>query len=201
MRSIHLLTVALLGLGCTLLPHQSAAQSKKKQQAQAQAQSVVQDVRPNRNTQFLFRNGSVVQRLGNETTPLDQNVRLPNGTKINVRNGIIELPGGKITSLREGDYVNAEGGIVFGSPASAAAARGDNSIPADAKFDSYVHVGRAAAPVLSNEPNEREQLLMRKIELLNRKVALLTQTHANPPNMEAVDKQLQELDAQLKTAK
>ncbi len=188
MRIQQILAVALLGTGLASVPRLSAAQS------------VVQNVRPNRNTQFLFRNGAVVQRLGNQNTPLKQNVVLPNGTKINVRSGIVELPTGKITSLHEGDYVNAEGGIVFGSPASAATARGDGGVPADAKFDSYVHVGSADAPGLPAQSDEREQLLMRKIELLNRKISLLTQTHTNPPDTEAVDRQLQELDEQLKTS-
>jgi hypothetical protein len=134
-----------------------------------------------RNTQFLYTNGKVVQRVGKQITPLAKNVRLPNGTKINVRSGIVELPTGKITTLREGDYVNAEGGIV--------------------KFDPYVHVGTAPARALSDAPTDREQLLMRKIELLNRKVELLNQSVATPPDMSAVDKQIQELDAQIKTAK
>ena len=190
MRYSSLFASLLLGTGLALAPRLSAAQT-----------SVVQAVRPNRNTQFLYTKGTVVQKLGTTVTPLTQNVRLPNGTKINVRSGIVELPTGKITTLREGDYVNAEGGIVFGTPASAAAARGDTTVAANAKFDTYVHVGTAPARVLSDAPTEREQLLMRKIELLSRKVTLLTQTNPNPPSTEAVDKQLQDIDAQLKTAK
>ena len=153
------------------------------------------------NSQFLMLNGTVVHRQGSKTTELTQNVRLKGGTKINYKSGIVELPGGKITTLREGDYVNAEGGIVFGTPASAAAARGDTTVAANAKFDPYVHVGTAPARVLGDIPTEREQLLMRKVELLNRKVALYSQTITNPPNTDAVDKQLQEIDTQLKTAK
>jgi hypothetical protein len=190
MRFSHLTASFLLGASLALAPRPGQAQT-----------SVVQAVRPNRNTQFLYLNGAVVQRLGTTTTPLTQNVRLPNGTKINVRSGIVELPTGKITTLRDGDYVNAEGGIVFGSPASAAAARGDTSVAANAKFDTYVHVGTAPARILGDAPTEREQLLMRKIELLSRKVTLLTQTNPNPPSTEAVDKQLSEIDTQLKTAK
>jgi len=190
MRFSYLTASFLLGASLALVPRPGQAQT-----------SVVQAVRPNRNTQFLYLNGAVVQRLGTTTTPLTQNVRLPNGTKINVRSGIVELPTGKITTLRDGDYVNAEGGIVFGSPASAAAARGDTSVAANAKFDTYVHVGTAPARILGDAPTEREQLLMRKIELLSRKVTLLTQTNPNPPSTEAVDKQLSEIDTQLKTAK
>ena len=190
MRFSYLTASFLLGASLALVPRPGQAQT-----------SVVQAVRPNRNTQFLYLNGAVVQRLGTTTTPLTQNVRLPNGTKINVRSGIVELPTGKITTLRDGDYVNAEGGIVFGSPASAAAARGDTSVAANAKFDTYVHVGTAPARILGDAPTEREQLLMRKIELLNRKVALYGQTITTPPNTDAVDKQLQEIDAQLKTSK
>ncbi|HET9504457.1 MAG TPA: DUF6799 domain-containing protein [Hymenobacter sp.] len=190
MRFSHLTASLLLGASLAFVPRLGAAQT-----------SVVQAVRPNRNTQFFYTNGVVVQRLGNQSTSLTQNVRLPNGTKINVRSGIVELPTGKITTLREGDYVNAEGGIVFGSPASAAAARGDTSVAANSKFDTYVHVGTAPTRILGDAPTEREQLLMRKIELLSRKVTLLTQTNPNPPSTEAVDKQLQEIDVQLKTAK
>jgi hypothetical protein len=190
MRLTHILASALLGAGLAATPHLSVAQATGGQ-----------PVRPGRTTQFLFTRGAVVQRIGNQTTPLAKNIRLPNGTKINVRSGIVELPTGKITTLREGDYVNAEGGIVFGTPSSAAAARGDTTVAPNAKFDSYVHVGTAPARVLGDAPTEREQLLMRKIELLDRKVALYGQTMTNPPNTDAVDKQLQELDAQLKKAK
>jgi hypothetical protein len=190
MRLTHLLASALFGVGLAATPRLGAAQPTGGQ-----------PVRPGRTTQYLFTRGAVVQRAGTTITPLSQNVRLPNGTKINVRSGIVELPTGKITTLREGDYVNAEGGIVFGTPASAAAARGDTTVAPNAKFDPYVHVGTAPARVLGDAPTEREQLLMRKIELLNRKVALYGQTITNPPNTDAVDKQLQELDTQLKTAK
>jgi len=189
MRFSSFFTTALLGAALSLAAQPSHAQSGGA------------PIRPNRNAQFVFRNGEVVQRLGTQVTPLAQNVRLPNGTKINVKSGIVEFPGGKITSLHEGDYINAEGGIVFGTPASAAAARGDNSVAADAKFDKYVQVGTAPTTITGDAPNEREQLLMHEVELLNRKVALLQQTHPNAPNTEVVDKQLQELDAKLKTLK
>jgi hypothetical protein len=190
MRFLHLAASLLLGAGLVVAPRLGAAQPNGGQ-----------PVRPSRTTQYLFTRGAVVQRVGKQVTPLAQNIRLPNGTKINVRSGIVELPTGKITTLREGDYVNAEGGVVFGTPASAAAARGDTTVATNAKFDPYVHVGTAPARVLGDTPTEREQLLMRKIELLNRKVALYGQTITNPPNTDAVDKQLQEIDAQLKTAK
>ena len=190
MRFSHLIASLLLGGSFALVPRPSVAQPTGGQL-----------VHPGRTTQYLYSRGAVVQRVGNQTTALAQNIRLPNGTKINVRSGIVELPTGKITTLRDGDYVNAEGGIVFGTPASAAAARGDTTVAANAKFDTYVHVGTAPARILGDAPTEREQLLMRKIELLNRKVTLLTETNSNPPSTEAVDKQLQELDTQLKTAK
>ena len=190
MRFSHLIASLALGGSFALVPRLGQAQPMGGQL-----------VHPGRTTQYLYSRGAVVQRVGNQSTPLTQNIRLPNGTKINVRSGIVELPTGKITTLRDGDYVNAEGGIVFGTPASAAAARGDTTVAANAKFDTYVHVGTAPARILGDAPTEREQLLMRKIELLNRKVTLLTETNSNPPSTEAVDKQLQELDTQLKTAK
>lgn len=202
MRIPPFLLAALLGAGTLLLPHSSLAQGKKdKNKDKTPAPPVMQNITPNRNAQFVLLDGEVVQRLGKQITPIAQNIRLPGGTKINVKSGIVEYTNGKITSLHEGDYVNAEGGIVFASPASAAAARGDSVVAANAKFNRYVQVGTAAAPVLTDAPNEREQLLMREIELLKNKVNLLTQTHQNPPSTEAVDKQLQQLDSQLKTMK
>jgi hypothetical protein len=190
MRFPHLVASLLLGCSLASLPQRSAAQP-----------SGGHPVQPSRNAQFLYTNSKVVQRVGKQITPLTKNVRLPNGTKINVRSGIVELPTGKITTLRDGDYVNAEGGIVFASPASAATARGDSTVAPNAKFDPYVHVGTAPARSLTDAPSDREQLLMRKIELLNRKVELLNQSVTTPPDMSAVDKQIQELDAQIKTAK
>ncbi|RZL14597.1 MAG: hypothetical protein EOO62_05030 [Hymenobacter sp.] len=154
MRQPHFFAAALLGAALSFTALSSHAQSGGT------------PIRPNRNAQFVFRNGEVVQRLATQITPLTQNVRLPNGTKINVKSGIVEFPGGKITSLHEGDYINAEGGIVFSTPASAAAARGDNSVAANAKYDKYVQVGAAPTTIIGNAPNEREQLLTQKVELL-----------------------------------
>jgi len=189
MRFSPFFATVLLGASLSLAAHTGHAQSGGM------------PIRPNRNAQFVFRNGEVVQRLGTQITPLAQNVRLPNGTKINVKSGIVEFPGGKITSLHENDYINAEGGIVFSTPQSAAAARGDNSVASTAKFDKYVQVGTAPTTISADAPNEREQLLMQKVELLTRKVTLLQQTHPNAPNTDAVDKQLQDLDSQMKAIK
>lgn len=176
----------LLATGLWLAPQAGAAQAGG------------QPVRPGRTTQFVFRNGEVMERTGHQFKPLTQNVRLPNGTKINVRSGIVEFPGGKLTSLHEGDYLNAEGGIVFATPASAAAARGNNSVALNEKYEKYVQVGAAPATVLGSASTEREALLTREVDLLQRKVTLLQQTHPNPPATEEVDKQLQELDAKIK---
>ncbi len=186
MRLSPIVTSLLLATGLWLAPQAGAAQAGG------------QPVRPGRTTQFVFRNGEVMERTGQQLKPLTQNVRLPNGTKINVRSGIVEFPGGKLTSLHEGDYLNAEGGIVFATPASAAAARGNNSVALNEKYEKYVQVGAAPATVLGSASTEREALLTREVDLLQRKVTLLQQTHPNPPATEEVDKQLQELDAKIK---
>lgn len=187
MRLSHVLASCLLSASLWLIPRAGAAQAGG------------QPVHPGRTTQFVFRKGEVLKRVGHQLTPLTQNIRLPNGTKINVRSGIVEFPGGKITTLHEEDYINADGGVVFATPASAAAARGDNSVAANEKYDKYVQVGAAPTTVLGSASTEREALLTREINLLQRKVTLLQQTHPNPPATEEVDKQLQELDAKLKT--
>ncbi|WP_223649119.1 DUF6799 domain-containing protein [Hymenobacter psoromatis] len=187
MRIPYSLAAFLFGAGFWLIPHPGAAQSGGV------------PVHPGRTTQYVFRHGEVMERVGRQLTPLTQNIRLPNGTKINVRSGIVEFPGGKVTSLHEEDYLNAEGGIVFATPASAAAARGDNSVALNEKYNKYVQVGAAPTAVLGSAATDREALLTREVELLQRKVTLLQQTHPNPPATEEVDKQLQELDAKLKT--
>jgi hypothetical protein len=194
MRFFSFLGATALGLALMALPRVGAAQT-----------SGGLPVKPTRNTQYVFRNGTVYERIGSQVTPLVRNIRLPNGTKVNVKSGIVEFPSGKITSLHEGDYLNAEGGLVFATPASAAAARGDYAVAANAKYDQYVHVGTtAAAPTMTSNSDSaavREQLLQQKIELLQRKVSLLQQTHPNAPSTSAVDKQLQGLDARLNAMK
>lgn len=195
MRFFSFLGAAALGLAFMSLPHVGAAQA-----------SGGLPVKPTRNTQYVFRNGVVYERIGSQATPLVRNIRLPNGTKVNVKSGIVEFPSGKITSLHEGDYLNAEGGLVFATPASAAAARGDYAVAANAKYDQYVHVGTMAATttapgVSTDSAAVREVLLQQKIELLNRKIALLQETHPNAPSTSAVDKQLQGLDARLSSMK
>ena len=181
----------MLLAGAGLAPHRVAAQG----------QPTVQRVAPSRNTAYVLANSAVVERRNGQLTPLTQNILLPNGTKINVKSGIVELPGGKLTSLHEGDYVNAEGGIVFASPASAALARGDSTVAASAKFNRYTQVGVAPLKVPFNHPSERELLLVQKVELLTRKVKLLTDNMTNIPNTEAVDRQLSDINAKLSIMK
>ena len=152
-------------------------------------------------TQFVFLNGEVVRREGSQTTALTQNVKLANGVKINFKNGIVEMPAdknypkGKKITLREGDYVRADGGVVFATPASAAAARDAATAaatPAGTKYETYVQRGPGYAG-----PAGQAALLSKKVELLNQKVALLTQACPNAPDTKALDEQLAKLDAQL----
>lgn len=163
------------------------------------------------NSQFVMLNGAVVHRQGAKTTVLTQNVRLAGGTKINVKSGIVELPGGKITTLREGDFVQPDGGIVFATPASAAEARGVQAAPAtnstaNAQYDKYVQgpvsAGTASAQeVRANSLDLRVQLLNRKIQLLNDKIALLRKAKQKLPSTSQLDQQLRALDAQLADVK
>ncbi len=155
-------------------------------------------------TEFVYQNGAVVRREGSTTTPLTQNVRLANGTKINYKSGIVEFPGGKLTTLKEGDFVRPDGGLVFATPSSAATARGDGPAPASASFNTYTLPTRVVPGNATAETGAlqlRVQLLERKIELLNRKVALLTQGQAASPAARQIDLDLAALDAQLQGGK
>ena len=156
-------------------------------------------------TQFVFMNGEVMRRDGSQTTALAQNVKLTNGVKINYKNGIVEMPAdknhpkGKKITLREGDYVRADGGVVFATPASAAAARGaatSPATPAGTKYETYVHRGPGYAA-----PEQQMQLLNKKIELLTQKVQLLSQGRTDLPSTKAIDDQLAEVNAQLTAPK
>lgn len=154
------------------------------------------------NSQFLMQNGTVVHRQGSQITALTQNVRLTGGTKINYKSGIVELPGGKITTLHEGDYVKPDGGIVFTTPGSAAEARGDKTVAADAQYDKFVQP--ASAPTNTgeldarlNNLDQRVQLMARKIKLLNDKITLLSKSKQKLPDTAQLDQQIKALDAQL----
>jgi len=149
-------------------------------------------------TQFVMQNGEVVKRDGSQTTPLTQNVKLAGGVKINYKNGIIEMPadklnaGGKKITLREGDYVRADGGVVFATPGSAAAAKGAAPAPPSTTYEKYVQRGPGYA-----EPAQRVILLNKKIELLNQKISLLSQGRTDLPDSKSIDAQLTDLEAQL----
>ena len=154
-------------------------------------------------TQFVFKDGEVMRREGNKaTTALTQNVKLANGTKINYKNGIVEMPAdklnpqGKKITLREGDYVRADGGVVFATPASAAAARGQASTAPAAKYETYTQRGPGYTA-----PAQQVPLLNKKIELLNQKIALLSQGRTDMPDTKAIDEQLAQLETQLTAPK
>ncbi|SET03320.1 DUF6799 domain-containing protein [Hymenobacter actinosclerus] len=151
---------------------------------------------------FMLQDGQVVQVRGRRPMPLTKNVLLSNGTKINYKNGIVELPGGKITTLKAGDYVRPNGDIVFGSPASAAQARGDSSVPTATEFSNYTDPrpapGNAAAmEARLNEMNGKIGLMAQKIGLLNQKISLLS-TSGKAADTSALDSQIQAIDARLK---
>lgn len=154
--------------------------------------------------QFVMQNGAVVRRRVGQTTGLTQNVRLPNGTKVNVKSGIVELPTGKMVTLREGDYVKADGGVMFATPQSAAASRGETVSP-DAKYDPVLE--RGAAPSATDvdarlgDLNRRVELMAQKIQLLNQKISLLSQGNPKAPDTSQLDGQIKALDEQLRAVR
>lgn len=153
-------------------------------------------------TQFVMLDGEVVRRDGKQITPLTQNVKLPNGVKINYKNGIVEMPADKVNSqgkkitLREGDYVRADGGVVFSTPGSASSAQGRTPIGTNGKFEPYVQRGPGYA-----DPATQIVLLNKKVALLNQKIKLLSQGNTNLPDTQAIDDQLAALETQLTTPK
>lgn len=172
-------------------PYQIAAQSKTTPPIGA--------VATNPSDRFVLRDGAVVLVQGNRSSPLSKNVVLSNGTKINYKSGIVEFTTGKKTTLREGDYVKMSGDIVYATPASAAAARGDNSVPATAQYSKYVERGTATSTAVAATPvaEELTGLLTRKIQLLNQKISLMTPNPANQAALDKLNKQLETLDAQI----
>ena len=149
-------------------------------------------------TQFVFKNGEVMRREGRVLTPLTQNVKLSSGVKINYKSGIVEMPADKINpegkklTLREGDYVKADGAIVFATPGSAASARGAAPDGPSGKFTTYVQRGPGYA-----NPAMQMSLLNKKIELLNQKVSVLSQGRTDLPDTKALDAQLAQLETKL----
>jgi hypothetical protein len=153
-------------------------------------------------TQFVLKNGEVLRREGKELTPLTQNVKLASGVKINYKSGIVEMPAdkvhpkGKKLTLREGDYVRADGGVVFATPGSAAAARGESPNGPSGQFNTYVERGTTSV-----DPAVQMNLLNKKVELLTQKVNLLSQGRADMPDTKEIDAQIAQLDAQMKAPK
>ena len=174
--------------------------------AHAQAQKAPADNRVDlqNGDQFVMQNGAVVRRRNGQMTGLTQNVRLPNGTKVNVKSGIVELPTGKMVTLKEGDYVKADGGVMFATPQNAAASRGETA-PADARFGEVVD--RGAAPSAADVDtrlsglNRRVELMAQKIQLLNQKISLLSQGNPKAPDTSQLDSQIKALDEQLRAVR
>ncbi|MBD2768572.1 hypothetical protein IC235_11810 [Hymenobacter sp. BT664] len=174
---------------------------------QAAAQDGGYAVKTTARTQFVLKDGEVVQREGNQLIPLTQNVKLANGVKINYKNGIVEMPAdklypkGKKITLQEGDFVRADGGIVFATPASAAAARGEATSATTAPAPKYVRQSAnytaRTAPALAADAQVR--LLSKKVDLLTQKVKLLSQGRTELPDTKAIDDQLAQLEAQPST--
>ena len=102
------------------------------------------------------------------------------------------------------DYVKVDGGIVFATPASAAAARSEKTtLPADAQYDKYVQTGGAPGNLGEMEArvnalDQRVLLMARKIQLLNEKITVLSKSKQKLPSTARLDQQIKALDAQLK---
>ena len=180
-----------------------AVHGQSKARAQAHPAAKPADAVPTgAQDHFLLQNGSVVLQQGTQIKPLSQNVRLANGTKVNYKSGIVEFPTGKITTLQEGDYVTIQGEIVFATPASAAAARGDQLQTANAKFEQYVEHGTLKSPADASTQvttlTSKVTLLEKKVQLLNQKVTLLSTGTQPSPDTGSIDQQLQMVDQQLK---
>lgn len=170
----------------------------------AAAQAGGYPVQTTARTQFVFKDGEVMRREGNKTTTaLTQNVKLANGTKINYKNGIVEMPADKVNpqgkkfTLGEGDYVRADGGVVFATPVSAAAAtQGKALTTPSAMYETYTQRGPGYSA-----PAQQIPLLNKKIELLNQKITLLSQGRTDMPDTKVIDEQLTQLESQLTAPK
>ena len=178
----------------------SAWSAPRKLAAQAKIAPPAGAVAANSTDRFVMRNGSVLLMRGSRSELLSKNVVLANGTKINYKSGIVEFTTGKKTTLREGDYVKMNGDIVYATPASAAAARGDHSVPATAQYSKYIERNTTAtSTTVSATPvaEELTALLARKIQLLNEKIRLMTPNPANQAALDKLNQQLETVDAQI----
>ena len=174
-------------------PHSGTAQTKTTPKRAA-------TVAANDPGQLVMHNGEVAMRQGSRTVPLTKNVVLSDGTKVNYKSGIVEFTTGKKTTLHEGDYITAGGEVVFATPASAAAARGDSTVHTDAQYTPYVE--KTAISASTNvtaiaTPNDLTSLLTRKVQLLTEKIRLMTPNPANQTALADIDRQLQALDARI----
>ncbi|MCC2548123.1 hypothetical protein LJY25_16860 [Hymenobacter sp. BT175] len=184
----------LLALLLSLTLGTAAAQSKT-------APKPAGAVEANSTDQFLMKDGRVVLRRGSQLTALTQNVRLADGTKVNYKSGIVELSGGKIITLKDGDYVTMQGDVVYATPSSAAESRGDKSVPTGAQFEQYVDrqnpKNLTELEARLDNMNSKITLMTQKIQLLNQKISLLSTGNQKAPDTSQLDQQIQTLDAQI----
>lgn len=157
----------------------------------------------NSTDRFIMRNGQVVLMQGQSVTPLTKNVVLSNGTKINYKSGIVEVVEGKITTLKEGDFVRMNGDIVFATAGSAAQARNDASVAPDTKFNNYVDTTPSPSSPAAMEArlttlNQKISLMGEKIQLLNQKISLMSSSTQRPADTSQLDQQIRALDEKLK---
>jgi hypothetical protein len=192
-----------LTLSLTLLLGLLAAETAVAQTATTAPKMPAGAKEANSSDRFLLQGGQVVLVQGKRPTPLTKNVVLSNGTKINYKSGIVELPGGKITTLKEGDYVRMNGDIVFATAGSAADARNDKSVTPSAQFQPYVDNrpapnSTAGVELRLTELNQKISLMAEKIQLLNQKISLLSSSTQRPADTSQLDQQIKALDEKLK---
>ncbi|MDQ2770433.1 MAG: hypothetical protein M3Y54_08035 [Bacteroidota bacterium] len=118
----------LSGLLLVSVAPQAAAQ-KQKNKAQAAGSGL---------PWFTVRNKVLVVQTGNQATPLEKDVTLPNGIRVEAQSQSIVLANGKRVKLQEGDLLSLNGEYI---PKSAA----NSAPPADATA-SMVPMGGGTAP-------------------------------------------------------
>ena len=128
----HLLaSLALGGMMLTNCPNQAAAQSRDQARNTPAASFI---------PWFTVQNKAIVLQSGSKTKPLDKDVTLPNGIRVDYRTQSIVFTNGKRVQMKERDLLNLNGEFMQKATAEA-----------DAPPPTAVASAAAAVPVLAPE--------------------------------------------------
>ena len=172
-------------------------------QAAAKPKATKTKMAPVTGQQLVLQNGRMVTRKDGQSIPLEKELMLTNGTKLQP-DGTLVLKNGKQEKLREGEAVGMDGTITPVAGSDQALLSFQNNLAAiEEQFDLVMADSELQKDQLTRL-SERLTILNEKMLLLNEKVALLQKAEskkarkAATSELDRIEQQLHQLNTRLK---